>query len=164
MSDVATSWDPMRLYGDWILAGGDLAAGRDLETAVVLSLFTDRLALPDDNLPDPSDGDRRGWWADWNARVSQTALAARDPGPIGSRLWLLSREKQTKDVRRRAEDYAREALAWMLEDEVADAIDIAAEWVGAAPGRLDVAVAIRRRGALLLARSYSWAWAQLGRT
>lgn len=59
MSDIATTWDASRLTGDWVLAGGDLVAGDDLETSVILSLFTDRLATPDDPLPDPSDGDRR---------------------------------------------------------------------------------------------------------
>jgi phage gp46-like protein len=155
MSDISTSWDPLRLVGDWILAGVDLAAGHDLETAVILSLFTDRLALPDDPLPDPSDGDRRGWWADWNA--ADAVLG--DLGPIGSRLWLISREKQLDSVRLRAEDYAREALAWMLEDGVADQVEIAAEWHGPAPGRLDVSVVISRDGAQLLSRAYSWAWA-----
>jgi phage gp46-like protein len=155
VSDISTSWDPVRLVGDWILAGVDLAAGHDLETAVILSLFTDRLALPDDPLPDPSDGDRRGWWADWNA--ADAVLG--DLGPIGSRLWLISREKQLDSVRLRAADYAREALAWMLEDGVADQVEIAAEWHGRAPSRLDLSVVISRDGAQLLSRAYSWAWA-----
>jgi phage gp46-like protein len=160
MSDILTTWDPWALTGDWMLAGTDLAAGRDLETAVILSLFTDRLALADDPLPDPSDSDRRGWWADWSADLGNRALGTSNIGPIGSRLWLLSREKQLNSVRLRAEDYTREALAWMLEDEVADDIAIAAEWNEQTPGRLDISVAINRDGAQLLSRRFSWAWAQ----
>jgi phage gp46-like protein len=153
MSDLLTTWDPSRLTGDWMLAAGDLVAGDDLETSVILSLFTDRLATADDPLPDPTDGDRRGWWADDGAAE----------GPLGSRLWLISREKETNQVRLRAEDYCREALAWLLEDGVADEITILAEWPRAAPGRLDVGVVIIREGAELLNRRYSWAWSESSR-
>jgi phage gp46-like protein len=150
MTDVLTTWDPWLLTGDWVLAGTDLASGRDLETAVIISLFTDRLAHPDDRLPDPADGDRRGWWADWDSET----------GPIGSRLWLISREKQLEEVRLRAEDYCREALAWMLEDDVADTVEVTAEW-STSPGRLDVDVVITRERRELLHRSFSWAWREL---
>jgi phage gp46-like protein len=150
LSDIKTSWDAGQLHGDWSFAPPDVVTGRDLETAAIISLFTDRLAEPDDRLPDPDDADRRGWWADWE----QDHL-------IGSRLWLLAREKQTEDVRRRAEDYCREALQWMLDDDVADAVDVVAEWNASAPGRLDVSLTIARKRSLLLQRSYSWAWGQL---
>jgi phage gp46-like protein len=151
LSDIRTTWDPWLLHGDWMFIPPDLVTGRDLETATTISLFTDRLALPDDPLPDPNDGDRRGWWADWEFAG----------GNIGSRLWLISREKQTEDVRRRAEDYCREALQWMLDDQVADSIDVTAAWNSAAPGRLDVGVVISRERNILLSRDYSWAWGQL---
>jgi phage gp46-like protein len=150
MSDLTTSWDPALLAGDWIFSDGDLASGRDLETAVVISLFTDRLAHDDDPLPDPGDSDRRGWWADWDAEA----------GPIGSRLWLISREKQLEDVRLRAEDYCREALAWLIEDDVADTVEVTAAW-STAPGRLDLDVIIMRERAVLLHRAFSWAWRQI---
>jgi phage gp46-like protein len=151
LTDVRTRWQAWLLQGDWLFAAPDLVTGRDLETAAVISLFTDRLAEPDDRLPDPGDGDRRGWWADWD----------HEGGLIGSRLWLISREKQTEDVRLRAEDYCREALAWMLEDDVADSIVVTAAWAVGAPGRLDVDVEIYRARALLLHRSFSWAWEQI---
>jgi len=151
LSDIRTTWDPWLLHGDWLFIPPDLVTGRDLETAATISLFTDRLAEPDDPLPDPNDGDRRGWWADWEAAG----------GPIGSRLWLISREKQTEDVRQRAEAYCREALQWMLDDDVADSIVVVAAWNTAAPGRLDVDVTIVRDRNVLLKRNYSWAWGQL---
>jgi phage gp46-like protein len=152
LPDVRTSWDPFDLKGDWLFVPPDLVTGRDLETATIISLFTDRLALPDDPLPDPADSDRRGWWADWQAD---------DGYQIGSRLWLVSREKETEDVRQRVEDYCNEALQWLLDDDVADEIDVAASWNTEAPGRLDVSVVIWRARAQLLNRSYSWAWGQL---
>jgi phage gp46-like protein len=151
LSDIRTTWDPWALHGDWLFVPPDLVTGRDLETAATISLFTDRLALPDDKLPDPNDGDRRGWWADWEA----------EGGPLGSRIWLLSREKETEEVRQRAEDYCREALQWMLDDDVADAVEVSAAWNTQAPGRLDVDVVISRDRNVLLKRNYSWAWGQL---
>lgn len=155
MSDILTTWDPWLLTGDWMFDGSDLLNGSDLETATILSLFSDRLAEEDDPLPDPSDGDRRGWWADYNA-----GLVYPGTGPIGSRLWLISREKSTEDTRLRAEAYCREALQWMLDDDVADEVAVNASWVGAIADRLDVSVIISRDGRELLNRAYSWAWAQ----
>jgi phage gp46-like protein len=152
LSDIRTSWDPWLLQGDWQFMPPDLVSGRDLETAATISLFTDRLALEADPLPDPADGDRRGWWADWESPGG---------GNIGSRLWLISREKQTEETRRRAEDYCREALQWMLDDDVADSVVVTAAWNVSAPGRLDVDVIISRERKLLLQRNYRWAWGQL---
>lgn len=91
------------------LDGADLAGEVGLRTAVILSLFTDRLALPTDVIPDGSS-DRRGHWSD-------SYLPER--GDLeGSRLWLLDREKIVPEVLRRAEDYTREAIAWMVRDGV----------------------------------------------
>ena len=150
LPDVRTIWDPFGLAGDWLFAPPDLVTGRDLETSAIISLFTDRLATPDDRLPDPADSDRRGWWADWEADY-----------PIGSRIWLISREKQTEDVRQRAEEYCREALQWMIDDDVADTVEVTASWNPQAPGRLDVDVTITRARNQLLKRHFSWAWGQL---
>lgn len=119
---------------DWVISGGDLAPDDGLQSAVIISLFTDRLAAADDELPDDS-GDRRGWWGD-----------SLDPGDnIGSRLWLLSRRKQTQQTLNDAIGYAREALAWMIEDGVAQQIDVQAEWAGL--GILKMRIDIYRRGA-----------------
>jgi hypothetical protein len=46
---------------------------------------------------------------------------------IGSRLWLLSREKETKATLSRAEEYGREALGWLIEDRVAERIEVTAK-------------------------------------
>ena len=77
-----------------------LFAGVDwLKSAVWMSLGTDRRAENDDVLPG-GDGDKRGWWGD--------SFRQRR---IGSRLWLLERQKITADTLLRAEEYAAEALA-----------------------------------------------------
>lgn len=106
------------LRADVRLDGPDLASGKDLETAVVISLFTDRRADADDSV----DGDDRGgWWGDTYAEIQGDR--------IGSRLWLLIREKQTDETLSRAREYCEEALRWMLEDGVASEVTVETEWV-----------------------------------
>jgi phage gp46-like protein len=121
MSDIQTIWNTNTQRGDYAIANGALASGLDVQTSVLISLFTDRLADPDDAIPDaPPSGlaDRRGWWGDDDPKYI-----------IGSRLWLLERVKGPADVAQRAEDYAREALQWMLDDGVVANFDIQAAWV-----------------------------------
>ena len=150
MTDIRTVWDADRLSVDWLLdndgAGPGLDDERDLETAVIISLFSDRLADADDRLPDES-GDRRGWWAD----------TAAEEGPIGSRLWLISREKQTDETRRRAESYAEEALAWLIEDRVAERVEVSAAWLE--PGFLSLHVIVYRSDGGPLERRWDFVWA-----
>ena len=115
MTDAAIAWQDTG--GDIQIDGYDLATDEGLETAVILSLFLDRRAEEDDALPDGGD-DRRGWWAD--------AWPETEGDRIGSRLWLLSREKQLAAVVQRAREYAEEALAWLVEDGIAAAVRVEA--------------------------------------
>lgn len=109
--DAALLWKEMG--ADLSVDALDLVRDDGLQTAVLLSLFIDRRAKDDDTLPD-NTGDRRGWWADAYADVIGDKY--------GSRLWLLSREKQLPSVLARAKEYAEEALAWMVEDGVAQGV------------------------------------------
>jgi phage gp46-like protein len=93
--DIAVAWDPALLRFDWLFDGIDLASTETLQTAVIVSLLTDRLANADDDIPDGTN-DRRGWWADMPLPLAN-APPARDL--IGSRLWLLSRRKVTEQTR-----------------------------------------------------------------
>ncbi|MGB1763016.1 phage GP46 family protein [Alloalcanivorax xenomutans] len=92
--------------------------GTALETGVILSLFLDRAAGPDDNVP--ASATRRGFWAD----------AFEDGDVTGSKLWLIRREKITPDVIRDAKTFAEESLAWMLDDGVASRVQVTAERSG----------------------------------
>lgn len=85
-----------------------------LAAAVVLSLFSDARARPEDAWND----DPRGWWGD--------VLSDIDGDETGSRCWLLTRLKDTPETRRKAEDYARGALAWMLDDGVCQSLTVTA--------------------------------------
>src|SRR4051812_38311807 len=73
---------------DWNLLGdGTLDSTQALATAIIVALGTDGLADTSDLLPDPDSTDRRGWWGDYQAQEIW------DGWPIGSRLWLLQRDK-----------------------------------------------------------------------
>jgi len=120
MTDMALVFDPLTVKADIALSGSDALVDNGLQTAVMLSLFTHARANKDDVLPDAGD-DRRGFWAD--------AYADKQDDRFGSRLWLLSREKQTPSVLNRAREYAQEALQWLVDDGVAKAVDVNATWL-----------------------------------
>ncbi len=134
-------FDGEQMRADLVLEDGRVALTDGLDTAVILSLFTDRQARPDDPLPDGADGDRRGW--------------CLDP-KLGSRLWLLGREKQVSEVRRRAKEYAEEALAWLVTDKVASQVEVIADWVR--PGMLGLRILITRRDGQPVELRYDFAW------
>jgi len=101
---------------DVLLDGADLAKDDGLRTAILVSLFTDARAHEDDVLP-ANDGNRRGHWADSFNEQS-----------LGSRLWLLEREKSTSEVLKRAKKYAEEALQWLIDDDIAESINVTTDW------------------------------------
>lgn len=106
--------------GDLVLFGFDLERDDGLETAVIISLFTDRRASSEQIPPEYEQDDLRGYWGDI-ANASAT-------DQTGSLLWLLSREKQLPQTLSRAEQYCRDALAWMIEDVLATKIEVAASF------------------------------------
>ncbi|OBU85879.1 phage GP46 family protein [Chromobacterium subtsugae] len=140
--DISTVW-VAGTHGDWVLAGSELLAGNDLQSAILLSLGTDREAGPDDVIPDGS-GDPRGWCLDDTAR------------PIGSRLWLLARAKQTRETANRARDYIAEALQWLIDDGVVAKFDITTQWV--APSTLGAQVVSYSTAGARSAVQFKWAW------
>ena len=103
MPDIALHWEPTTALGDWSLAGDDLAAGNDLYTAILVSLFSNR----------------GSWWAD-----------AYTKDPLGSDLYTLERAKKTntKDLELRAARMCKAALQWLIDDGVAASVDVLTEW------------------------------------
>lgn len=137
------------MLGDFVVENNDLAIDDGLETAVIISLFTDARAQTDDVIPDGS-GDPRGWWGD---------SVANDGGDqTGSRLWLLDREKQLTSVLQRAEQYARESLQWMLDDQVVAEVDVEAEIVS--EGVLGIGIKLFRPRGDAVQYRYEYAWRQ----
>lgn len=101
------------------LKGRDILGDDSLYTAVLVSLFTDARASSADELPPElaQEADLRGYWGD---------AIADDKQSIGSKLWLLHREKQLPRVVARAEHYATEALTWLVRDGLATAVQVTA--------------------------------------
>jgi len=108
-----------RLLNDLELELGDLVAENSLETALLLSLFTDARAT-DEEIARHGGADPRGFWGDELATVSGDEY--------GSKLWLLEREIQTTEVLNRAREYAVAATRWIIDDGIARSIDIVAEY------------------------------------
>ncbi|MDF7670232.1 phage GP46 family protein [Orbaceae bacterium ESL0721] len=100
----------------WQTATADISyrEGDELVTNILISLFTDARANGDDILPDESH-DRRGWWGDsFNMRK------------VGSKLWLLGREKQMASVLKLAQEYAESALQWMVGERLIQSVTVTA--------------------------------------
>lgn len=155
-------------YGGGAAAGDMLASrllvrnqrlqeGCDLVTSCLISLFTHRRTGENDQLPDDdyspvavrrSAASRRGWWMDYYR-----------PRPMGSLLWLLRREKQTEEVRRRAESYANEALEWLVADRIAERVEVEASYPRRYWLRIDITI---WRGRARETLRIDWPWSQLG--
>ncbi len=155
--DVAIVWDAKRGRGDWSVALGDLALGNALEMAVLVSLFSDRVAptVPTSHdaavgigAPGQNGSDRHGWWADTYADV-----------PIGSRLWQLKRviKASAPQVLLEIQDVCQEALKWLTDDDVAQSVAVVATWIS--PTAVKIAVTIAEpSSASPQTFSYAWAW------
>ncbi len=168
MPDIATSWDVGSGTGDWTISapaqllwtdengntivdedgqavsvqfssGQGLVSGADLQTAVLISLFTDAVADEDDVIPDGS-ADPRGWWA----------------GPIGSKLWLRTRSKALPALPALVKRDIEQALEWLLIDGVVAAVDVATEWT--TPKMLGATVTFRRSDGARSALRFGRLW------
>ena len=142
MTDITTSWDPENGIGDWQIGSGDLVSGSDLQTAIYISLFSDRQARADD---DYDGDDRRGWWGDTGADYQ-----------MGSRIWLLRRQKLTTRVANKAIDYAVEALQWLIDDGVIASVEVNSQIVY--PSRLYLTITYQKPDLTSDSVKYFWVW------
>jgi phage gp46-like protein len=145
LADLALIWGIGR--ADLAMIDSDLASDTGLTTAVLISLLLDRRADEDDVPPSGDINDLRGWWADQFSTV--------EGDRIGSRLWMLDRSKRTAEVQRRAVEYVREALAWMLEDRVVASIDVETELTAL---ELLIGVTLHRPGRDPVALRFAHVW------
>ncbi|WP_081036535.1 phage GP46 family protein [Pseudomonas corrugata] len=140
--------------GDLVLFGFDLERDDGLETAVIISLFTDRRASAEQIPAEYAQDDLRGYWGDL-ANASAT-------DQTGSLLWLLAREKQLPQTLSRAEQYCREALAWMVDDLVATKIEVEASYYSL--GTMLLVIDIFRPTGPVVRYRYNYEWsAQTGK-
>lgn len=103
---------------DFVIEKGDLKADNGLETAALISLFSDKRVTLEE-LP-PGETDRRGWWAD--------LISNPIDDKIGSKLWTLERlGKVSASTAIDMEAILTDAFNWMLEDGLSAQIVVDAE-------------------------------------
>jgi phage gp46-like protein len=142
---------------DWnLLDNGTLDDTQALATAIVVALGTDALAGTNDILPDPDSTDRRGWWGDLDAREIW------DGWPIGTRLWLLTRDKIVGSAARqgatvvRVEQYIREAIQPFIDRRIGSRMAVEATRVG--KEQINALVRIYRGPKLEIELRYAILW------
>lgn len=119
---------------DLNIVRNDIQLDAGLETAIIVSLFTDKRVTIEE-LPF-GETDRSGWWGD--------LLAELETDKIGSKLWTLAREKKTEKTRTRIIEYVQEALAWLIADGIAESIDVNATYPAAYRESVEIAIAIKK--------------------
>lgn len=141
---------------DWnLLSDGRLDDTQALATAIVVALGTDALADRGDLLPDPDSTDRRGWWGDYQAEIW-------DGWPIGSRLWLLQRDKIDGPGSRRGatvvrvEQYIREAIQPFIDRRIGSSFEVEATRIG--KERIDAFIRIYRGPIVEIELRYAILW------
>ena len=145
--DVAIAWDQVRGRGDWTVSGGGIGLGPDIIGAVLVSLFTDRIASAD-FVPTDGTADRRGWWGD-----------TYESSPIGSRLWQLERAVKSgaTNLPALAKGYCVEALQWLVDDGVAASVTVTTGWASATA--IAIAVVVAEPDGRLTTFNCAYAWA-----
>jgi len=161
MSDarIVSQADLRATVADWLLLPtGFLDERQELANYVKVALMTDRLADPQEVLPDPDSDDRRGWWADMDAAPIWRGWK------IGTKNWLLTRDKIADsaawegDTTVRAEDYTREALQPLIDMQLCSAINVQAARTDVS--RVDVLVTVYRGPLIAIQLIFQDLWRQ----
>lgn len=100
MADIALKWNGR--IADIDFGELDINSDASLESAILISLFTDKRV----------EG-KRGTWFD-----------SYEDSELGSRLWLLDREKRVSEIPPRANEYAKESLRWLIEEGIVKTIQV----------------------------------------
>ena len=96
----------------------DSCTSDEMLEAIMISLFTDARAT-DEEFEEISnwESSKRGYWADQLEGTNS-----------GSKLWLLKRSPRDNETLEKAEIYSKEALEWMIKDNLVKQIDSSATW------------------------------------
>lgn len=142
--DIRLIWNPATGTADINMVGPSVELGHDLETAVLISLWTDQTADPGDILQSNTNNDPRGWWAD----------AYNAPDQIGSKLWQIFNRIRNQATLNDARDFAVKSLQWMIDDGVAASVSVAPSFWGTAG--LQLQIAITEPSGAVTKFSYAW--------
>ena len=152
MADIRLVFDNLTGTGDFAMDGPGLETGHDLETAIIISLFTDAQADPGDVV---FDNDPHGWWADTYAASEDPSLAVIANDRIGSKLYQVFNMPRNQNTLNWMADQIKIATRWMIVDGVASAIDVTPRFTSS--GGVGAAVQVTSRGVPTI---YDYAWAQ----
>jgi phage gp46-like protein len=152
MGDIRIVWDNVTGSGDFRMDGAGLETGFELETAVLISLFTDAQADPGDIV---FDADPRGWWADTYSALEDPTLTQVNGDRIGSKLWQVFAMPRNQNTLNWMRDQILIALKWMLADGVALSIDAVPRFTSS--GGVGATITITRATGPTI---YDYAWAQ----
>lgn len=126
----AITLDWLRTTNALLPAQNGLDETQALVTAVTIAFCTDRLAEASDVLPIPGSTDRKGWWGD------DGAADIWNGWPVGSRFWLMKRDKITDlnysggSTSARATAFANECLQAFVDAKIISDFDVTVTQVG----------------------------------
>ena len=125
----AVTLDWLKTTNAIVPAQNGLDETQALVTAVIIAFCTDKLAETSDALPLPGSTDRKGWWGD------DSAAEIWNGWPVGSRFWLMSRDKITDSnysggsTIARATAFANECLQPFVDAKIISNFDVTVEQV-----------------------------------
>lgn len=114
-----------------------------LQSMVTTSLFCD--AREGDNT-----GDKRGWWG------ASVLDEDRNGSQFGSKLWLLSREKQLDETLIKIQQWCSDALAWMVDLDIVESVTVTAEYIKTGTVLITVSLIRGDRDPLTFKYKYLW--------
>jgi phage gp46-like protein len=154
---------------DWLLTTNALLPSQNgldetqaLATAVTIAFCTDRLAETSDVLPIPGSTDRKGWWGD------DGAADLWNGWPVGSRFWLMARDKITDSnysggsTASRATRFANECLQPFVDARIISDFDVTVVQVNAQ--RVDTTVTLYRGPLPAISLQFQSLWNDLSAT
>lgn len=127
---------------DLAVSETDIETDAGLQSAIMISLFTDKRASVDE-LP-AGETDQRGYWGD---------ALEEDGSSLGSKLWLLDRSKITNKELDRAKAYCEEALKWLIDEKIASSVTVTVERRG---DKRFIVVEVARKNGTDAKFSYVW--------
>jgi len=105
LTNITDTVDLLGYYDISIDTDGDLVKEDGFDTNLVVSMFCEKRAGPDEVI-EPTL--RRGWWGN--------TLSDTPNFEIGSKLWLLDQAKLTTGTVSLAAQYTQQALVWLKTD------------------------------------------------
>lgn len=145
-TDAVLTVDPTtQLYDFTLDENGDIKNDDFFDTSLLYSIFGERRASPDE-VVEPQL--RRGW------------IGNSDDFENGSKIWLLSQARLTRDTLNRLQDEAEKALQWLVDDGLAVSIDQVVATVSGGRVLLDITI---RRSRDKVDRKFFTLWENTGR-